>query len=137
MTDPAQAAAVTAAALAAKEPALITPAGYAMLVFGGLIVLTLIVIFWRAQNSGTSKIDFADMLLDPLTKKLTPARFWNLIGGAAATFVFVYLPVSGHFDPTYASAYIIAVLAAKAVADITSKPPEPDGKPAKPKPKGR
>ncbi len=125
MAEPAAAAAVnaaTTAAVAAKLPAEVTLAGQAMLWFGVVIVGVLILIFVRAQWNKRNRIDLTDLLLDQSVGKVTQGRFWSLIGGAAGTFVFIYLPVSGHFDPTYASAYLLAVFGLKVAGDITGKP---------------
>jgi hypothetical protein len=155
MTEPVPASAV--AAIIAKAPADISLAGYAMLAFGVVIIAVLVVILLKAQLSRTNRIDLTDLLIEQATNKVTPARFWTLIGGAAGTWVFIYLPVSGHFDATYAAAYlaacfgfgVAAVYANKqppgASSEMTERTirseaaPEPVApvRPAKPKPKGK
>lgn len=123
MAEPVIVPAVTAAAVeAAKLPTSTTTAGQAMLWFGVVIVAVLILIFVRAQWNARNRIDLTDLLLDQSVGKVTQGRFWSLIGGAAGTFVFIYLPVSGHFDATYASAYLLAVFGLKVAGDITGKP---------------
>ena len=127
----------SAAVLAAKAPAEVSLAGYVMLGFGLVIIIILVVILIKAQLSKTNKIDLNDMLIEPKTGKTSPGRFWTLIGGAAGTWVFVYLPVSGHFDPTYAIFFVGLAFGLKVAGDITAKPSEPDDEPPKPKPRGR
>src|SRR6266576_1008748 len=118
---PAPTTAVVVAPVVPASPAIITLAGYAMLGLGLLLILMLAWIFWKAQR-GKSKIDMEDLLLDPTVGKITQGRFWGLIGGASGTWVFIYLPVSGHFDSTYAVGYLAAVFALKVAGDITGKP---------------
>jgi len=133
MADPvvvtAAAPAVALAAVeAARAPVAINLAGYAMLGLGILLIVALVWIFVAAQLDKHSKVDLADLVLDPNTGRVTQAKWHGLIGGAAGTWVFVYLAVSGHFDATYAAAYLLAMMAAKVAGDITAKPtPLPEG----------
>ena len=124
-------AAVVAAVDVSKAPAASTLAGYVMLGFGVVILVVLIIIFVQAQWNKHNKIDLTDLLLDQSTGKITQGRFWGLVGGSAGTWVFIYLPVSGHFDATYASAYLLAAFGLKVAGDITAKPDAP-GSPPKP-----
>lgn len=115
-------AVVIAPAAPTKAPAEISSAGVAMLWFGVAIIAFLVYIFIKAQWSRKNPIDLNFLLIDPLTGNVTQGRFWGLIGGAAATFVFVFLAVSGHFDPTFASAYVLACFGLKVAGDVTGKP---------------
>ena len=108
--------------VATKAPAEISLAGEAMLWFGVAIIAFLVYIFIKAQWSRKNPIDLNFLMIDQLTGNVTQGRFWGLIGGAAATFVFVFLAVSGHFDATFASAYILACFGLKVAGDVTSKP---------------
>lgn len=113
-------------ATASKDPAAITLAGYGMIGLGIILIVMLWWIFFKAQGDRRNKVDFTDLLLDSTIGKMTQGKFWGLVGGAAGTWVFIFLPVSGHFDATYASAYLVAVFALKVAGDITNKPPSND-----------
>lgn len=107
---------------AARAPDAISLAGYIMMGLGALFILFLIYIFWKAQRDPNNRIDLVDLLADQPGGKTSQGRFWSLIAGTAGTWVFIYLPVSGHFDPTYASLYLGMVFAFKIASDVTGKP---------------
>ena len=153
MTEPAPSVVVAAIA---KAPTEISIAGYAMMGFGVFLIVVLVIILLKAQLSRNNRIDLNDTLIDPAIGKTTPGRFWTLVGGTAGTWLFIYLPVSGHFDSTYAIFYLAAVFGLKVAGDITSKPspgassemtertireeapaPVAPVRPVKPKPKGK
>lgn len=122
MTEPATLVAPAVVAVTTKAPAEISLAGEAMLWLGVVFLLFLIYVFVRAQLDRHNRVDLTDLLIAPETGKITPGRFWALVGGAAGTFVFIFLAVSGHFDATYASAYLLAAFGLKVAGDITGKP---------------
>lgn len=120
MADPVPAVAVVAAVQ--KAPDAISIGGYAMMGLGGLFLVFLIYVFWRAQRDKENRVDLTELLIDPATGRTSQSRFWSLIGGTVATWVFLFLPVSGHFDAAFAAAYLTLMFGIKVAGDITSKP---------------
>lgn len=84
-----------------------------------LSVGTLVYLAHRDPNN--KKINLDSLLYDKETKSTSLAKLMGLLGGATGTWVFVYLPVSGHFDATYAIGYLTVMIAGKVAADVTNK----------------
>ena len=77
-----------------------------MNVLGSLLIIMLAVVLARAQASKTSKIDFSYLLVDSTVGNVTLAKFAGFGAFLASTWVFIDLAVVGHFDTTYAIAYV-------------------------------
>jgi len=101
-----------------------------MVMLGLLGIWTFIYILRKAQKDRRNPIDLAYLLVDPTVGKVTLAKFAGFGAFLASTWVFFFLPVSGHFDTGYAAAYIATWAAAKVATDFINKPnpPDTDGK---------
>src|SRR5512135_798156 len=60
---------------------------------GGLLILAVIVILWRAQGSESNPFDAAQMFQDD-QNRTSSSKFLGLIGGMASVFIVVYLAIS-------------------------------------------
>jgi hypothetical protein len=101
----------------------LTP-GQGMELFGIAMFFLTALFIARAHYSRKSKIDLQYVLVDTQLKQVTQAKFLGFIGGMAATWLMIYLPVSGKFSEAYALGYLGILVAGKVASDyINNKPP--------------
>jgi ABC-type phosphate transport system permease subunit len=85
-------------------------------------------ILWTAQTDRESPIDLKYLLIDTQLKQVTMAKFGAFGAFIASTYIFIYLPVTGHFDGTFAGIYVGAWIAGKVATDYINKDkPTPTG----------
>ena len=86
----------------------------------GVFLLTMFCwILLQAQMNRRNKIDLSYLLVDSTINNVTLAKFGGLMALVASTWVFIYLPVSGHFDSAYAIGYIVGWGAVKVATDFS------------------
>lgn len=87
-------------------------------------------ILWHAQRDPDSPVDLSYLLVDSTIGKVTLAKFAGFGAFLASTWIFIFLPVTDHFDVGYASAYLLSWGAVKVAGDLTltrqrGEPPTP------------
>ena len=87
-------------------------------VLGLFLLLLVTVILTYAQFNKKNKIDLVYLLIDPTLGKVTLAKFGGFGAFVASTWVFIELPVSGHFDAGYATMYTLTWAGVKVASDF-------------------
>lgn len=77
-----------------------------MNVLGAFLLAILCWILARAQFDKANPIDLSYLLVDATVGNVTLAKFGGLGAFLASTWVFIDLPVTGHFDATFAGWYM-------------------------------
>lgn len=78
-----------------------------MNVLGSFLLVLMAVIFWRGQlDKSNPQFDLNYALVDSQIGKVTLGKLSGFVALLASTWVFIDLPVTGHFDASYAIAYI-------------------------------
>jgi hypothetical protein len=98
--------------------------GLVMEILGGALALMFGYLLWAAHRNPSNNVDLSFLLVDTSLGNVTLAKFGGLLALIVSTWVFVYLPVAGKFDATFAVGYIATWGAVKVASDITSKSKE-------------
>jgi len=89
---------------------------------GVLLFLGIATLLYIAHRDPKNKeINLNTLLYDPKSKCMSMGKLLGLLGGGAATWVFVYLAVAGRFDALYATGYLTIMILGKVAADVTNK----------------
>ena len=98
-----------------------------MQLFGLAMFLFTAFFIARAHYSKKSRIDLQYVLVDTQLRQVTQAKFLGFIGGMAATWLMIYLPVSGKFSEAYALGYLAILVTGKVASDYINAKATPGG----------
>jgi len=83
------------------------------------VSLALIFVLIRRMRNYRSNINLDDLLIDPLTERISKAAVVLMGSWVMATWVIIYLTITGKFDDTAFAAYLAAFATPAVVKIIT------------------
>ena len=99
-----------------------------MNVLGLSLLFLLGFILWSGQRDKSNpSFDLNYVMVDATVGKITLAKFGGFCALLASTWVFIDLPVTGHFDTSYAIAYIAGWGGFKVATDYMLRDGRKDG----------
>lgn len=83
------------------------------------VAASLVIILVRRMHSSHSAINLDDLLIDPVTNRISKAAVVLMASFVLASWVIIYLTLTGKFDDTAFAAYLAAFATPAVVKIIT------------------